>query len=110
MQRLQALTDLRNTVMSINMQDYQYKQQLAANKQTSQQQVEQARQTLLQQVQGGQGAYGSFVSQTNTNPQSQLAMSAPTGGTLTSFTGQINRKQEQPVGALRPIRYDENFA
>ena len=112
MQRLQALTDLRNTVMSINMQDYQYKQQLAANKQGSEQQVEQARQTLLQQVQGGQQATSNFQANASVAPNdyNRLAMSAPAGGSLTSFTGQINRKQEEPVGALRPIRYDENFA
>lgn len=93
---LSLLQELRNTVYAINMQDYQYQQQLALNYQTNQQQVEAAKQRLLQSVGMGAGAYQNYLSGTTVRPSTQLAF----GGNLNaanqpSYVGSISRKEDE---------------
>jgi len=93
--RLSALQDLKNKVYAINMQDYQYKQQLVANNQASQAIADQAKQQAFQSVTGGQQAYQGMLSSTNVNPQTSLAMGGARQSQQMIPTGSIRREDEQ---------------
>lgn len=86
--RMQELQNYRNMVYQINLQDYQYKQQLAANKQASESAVDQARQRLLASAGMGSAAYQQFLGNSTINPTTGLTMGyTPTAQNL-AMTGQ----------------------
>jgi hypothetical protein len=93
--RLQELQNLRNTVYSIKMQDYQYQQQLATNYQTTQQAVEASRQKLLQSVGVGSTAYNNYLASSTVNPANQLAMGTTRETTNYPMTGITTKKEEE---------------
>lgn len=105
--RLDLLQQLRNQVNAINLQDLQFKQQLAAAHQGYASQIDQYTQQVLQNITGGNTALQGLQNNTTTNPTSPLAI----GGAQTSgvSTGPA------PVGYANPLatkkdQYDNSIA
>ena len=85
--RLGLLTDLRNKVYAINMQDLQYKQQLSLNRQANEQQADSYAKQMISSLQGGDTATNTgqtgMMSGVGTNlgisSGQQVAQATPTG-------------------------------
>lgn len=102
--RLQALQDLRNKVFSINMQDLQFKQQLAQMNQAGQAQVQNYAQQVLGSIGGAGQAADTFGQQVDMNPQTALNVNpAGAGQAGQNLTGRINPNRREDEFGFNPI-------
>lgn len=95
-QQAQALQDLRNQVNSINLQNLQFKQQLAAQQQASVASVDAYTQQVINSLTGGNQALNSLSANTSLNPTSGLAINTLNTAQAVTPTGAItnNRKTD----------------
>lgn len=104
--RLQALQELRNNVFQINVQNLNFKQQLASQKATADTTLTDYAKSVLENVTGAGNANNELTANVNMNPKTSLAMNGGNGiSTNPTFTGQINKKDEF-TGAISPVQKD----
>lgn len=104
--RLQALQDFRNAVYQIRLQEAQFSQQLAAQREAANTQLSQYKTALTNQAQSGQQAFDTFGQQTTTSPTSQYNLGqTSTSGVQPQYTGQISNKDELYSNLLSPTNY-----
>jgi hypothetical protein len=106
--RLELLQQARDRVFQINLQDFNFKQQLAAQKQAADQQISQYSSALQNSVGQVQQAAGQFLQNQSGNATSNFSVC---GGSQTMgspiMRGQISSEEDpyaQYTGAVNPTR------
>jgi len=101
--RLELLQQARDRVFQINLQDFNFKQQLAAQKQAADTQLSQYSNALQSQVGLGQQATNTMLSNVRPDATTNFAVG---GGTQTMaspiYRGQIS-DEDQYVGQISPV-------
>ncbi|GIW70230.1 MAG: hypothetical protein KatS3mg101_0977 [Patescibacteria group bacterium] len=97
--KLQLLNDLKDKVWQINIASLNYLQQLAANKQISNQILDSYTQRFAQSVLGGGTAVQNLFGSTTVNPSTNLAFGGGQASTTPLQTGQISptKKREEDI-------------
>ena len=108
--KLDALQQLRNQVFAINMQDMQFKQQLAVQKQASEQSLASYTQNMLSNLQNTSQAVNAFQGGQDLNPQTALLNGGRQSGQAPlAYTGRVSDDDEL-VGSVNPLRREDIYA
>jgi len=101
--RLELLQQARDRVFQINLQDFNFKQQLAAQKQAADTQISQYSSALQNQVGTAQSATSGFLNKQPGTASTEYALGTGTQ-TMASpiYRGQISNEEDQYVGQISP--------
>lgn len=93
--RLSALQDLRNQIFQVELQNQQFQQQLAAQRQAAEIELASRAQSLQQQVGMGQSGLESLFANTTLNPQTGVVVGGQGGPQQGGMVGAIDPRFRQ---------------
>lgn len=106
--RLQALQELRNQVFQINVQNLNFKQQLAAQKSSADSTLSDYAKSVINSFNEAGNANSSLSQNVTMNPATSLAINSGVGQNQNpSYTGRIKKDEINPTGAISSTPRDE---